>query len=140
MVHFFIDTNVIYDFLADRKPHSREAAFLFSASDKGKIKLYVSAISYNNLYYLLRKDIGHKKALDLIAILDTLVTTIEVGIPIIRNSIKSKFKDFEDGIQYYSALTEDKIQAIVTRNKKDFKSNDILILDPSRAIRFVSGK
>ena len=140
MVYFLLDANVIYDFLADRKPHSREAAFLFSAADRGKIKLYVSAISYNNLYYVLRKDVGHKKALDLVSLLDTLVTTIDVGTPVIRKALKSKFKDFEDAIQYYSALTENKIQAIVTRNSKDFKSNELLILDPARAIRFVSGK
>ncbi len=140
MVYFFLDTNVIYDFLADRKPHSREAAFLFSAADRGKIKLYVSAITYNNLYYVLRKDAGHKKALELITLLDSLVTTIEVGSAVIRKAMKSTFTDFEDAIQYYSALTENKIQAIVTRNSKDFKLDELLILEPSRAILFLSGK
>lgn len=140
MVHFFVDTNVIYDFLVDRKPHSRQAAFLLSAAERGKIKLYVSAISYNNLYFILRKSIGNKKALELIILLDSLVTTIPLDSSVIRNAMKSKIKDFEDAIQYYSALTEKKVQAIVTRNSKDFKSTELLILDTERAIRFASGK
>lgn len=37
------------------------------------------------------------------------------------------FSDFEDGLQYYSAL-ENKIDVIITRNKKDFKNAKIPVL------------
>lgn len=140
MIHFFLDTNIIYDFLTDRKPYSRQAAALFSASERGKVRLYVSAISFNNLYYVLRKDIGHKKALELLSELDTMVVTIDLNQSVIEKAINSKFADFEDALQFYGALSEPKIQAVVTRNTKDFKSKELLILKPEQAIRLVQGK
>jgi len=45
----------------------------------------------------------------------------------------AKFKDFEDGIQYYSAL-ESQCQLIVTRNLKDFKNSKIPVLSPKEYI------
>ena len=37
------------------------------------------------------------------------------------------FSDFEDGLQYYTAM-ENEIDVIISRNKKDFKSSKIPIL------------
>ncbi len=140
MIHFFLDTNIIYDFFTDRKPYSRQAAALFSAAERNKVRIYISAISFNNLYYVLRKDIGHKKALELLESLDAMVTTLDLNRMVIEKAIKSGYADFEDAIQYFCALSEQKIQAIITRNTKDFKSKDLLILKPEQAIRLIQGK
>lgn len=137
MVHFLFDTNVVLDFLMDRKPFSVHSAHLFTAADKGKLKAYVSAISFNNSYYVIEKSEGHKKAIYLIEQMESMFKTIDLTSLIINNAIKSGFSDFEDAIQFYSALSESKIQAIVTRNVKDFKSKDILILTPEQAIKYL---
>jgi predicted nucleic acid-binding protein len=50
MKHLFLDTNVIIDVLADRKPFSESAAILFDYAEKGKINIYISALSYSNIY------------------------------------------------------------------------------------------
>jgi predicted nucleic acid-binding protein len=60
MKHFFLDTNVIIDLLIDREPSSEPVAQLFEYAEKGKITLYVSALSYSNIYYILRKTCTHK--------------------------------------------------------------------------------
>jgi len=39
----------------------------------------------------------------------------------------TNFTDFEDGLQYYSAI-ENEIDVIITRNKKDFKNSKIPVL------------
>jgi len=49
MIHLFLDTNILIDFLVNRQPFSLEAAKLFDYSEKGKAKIYVAAVSYNNL-------------------------------------------------------------------------------------------
>jgi predicted nucleic acid-binding protein len=59
MKNIFLDTNIVIDFLADRKPFSPDAAKLFDFSVLGKAKIYISAVSYNNIYYILRQSLSH---------------------------------------------------------------------------------
>jgi len=40
--------------------------------------------------------------------------------------LTSKFNDFEDGLQYFSAK-ENNIPVIITRNIKDYKEKDLVI-------------
>lgn len=46
MINFFLDTNIVIDFLTDRKPFSSLSGKLFNYSEKGEVKLYLSAVSY----------------------------------------------------------------------------------------------
>ena len=134
MKHVFFDTNILIDFLADRKPFSVAAAKLFNLADKGKLCIYISAVSYNNIYYILRQYSSHKEALKLLSILAEMTEIIDVTKSVIRESLGSDFKDFEDAIQYHSALTNKKIDAIVTRDTKDFKTSVISVLTPTEAL------
>ena len=63
MTDLFIDTDVIIDFLIDRKPHSREAAIIFTLMEHKKLKGYVSSLTLSNLYYVLRKVEPHNKVI-----------------------------------------------------------------------------
>ncbi|HEY1009764.1 MAG TPA: PIN domain-containing protein, partial [Daejeonella sp.] len=56
MRHIFMDTNVVIDFLAGREPFATDAARLFNLAVEGKVKIYISAVSYNNIYYVLRQS------------------------------------------------------------------------------------
>ena len=60
MQQLFLDTNVVIDFLADRKPFSIPAARIFNYSAESKINLFISAVSYNNIYYILRQSLTSK--------------------------------------------------------------------------------
>jgi predicted nucleic acid-binding protein len=51
--------------------------------------------------------------------------------------MKSNFKDFEDAIQYYTALSNKKMDAIVTLNGKDFKNSDLAVLTPLEALSVI---
>ena len=55
MTDLFIDTDVIIDFLIDRKPYSREAAIIFTLIEQKKLKGFSSSLTFSNLYYVLRK-------------------------------------------------------------------------------------
>lgn len=137
MIHLFLDTNVVLDFLIGREPFSQDAAQLFVAAEEQRVRLYVSAISYNNLYYLMRQTQGHKKALEMVETLDTLVLTIEVNSTVIRKAFRTEIRDFEDAIQLQSARSVKRIQAIVTRNEKDFKIKDLVVLSPASAVKLL---
>jgi predicted nucleic acid-binding protein len=134
MKHIFMDTNVVIDFLANRQPFSLDAARLFTMSVEGKIKIYISAVSYNNIYYVLRQSLTNMSTIKLLAELADITEITDVTDVIIRESLKTEFKDYEDAIQYYSALSIPLIDFIVTRNTKDFKKSSLPILTPAEAL------
>ena len=137
MKQIFIDTNVIIDFLADRSPFSEYAAILFQLAKDDRINIYISAISFNNTYYILRKVTSHKKALSLISEIEEYLGIQETNRTILRKALKSNFSDFEDAIQYFSAVQLGKIDIITTRNLKKFKKSELPVLSPETTIKLL---
>lgn len=84
-------------------------------------------ISYNNIYYILKQSSTHKETIKILTELSAMTEVIDLTTNILTNALKSEFKDFEDAIQYYSALTNSKIDKIITRNTKDFKLSESLL-------------
>ena len=137
MKSIFLDTNVLIDFFANRKPFSIEAAILFNYSFKKKINIYISAVSYNNIYYILRQSCSHSETIKILTALNEWTDIIDVSKDIINKSLKSDFKDFEDAIQYNCAKSLNKIDFIVTRDTKDFKTSSLPILTPKEAVTLI---
>ncbi len=137
MKHIFLDTNVLIDFLADRKPFSLEAAKLFNYSFKKKVTIYVAAVSYNNIYYILRQSCSHSETIKILNELHEWTESIDVSKEVIKKALKSDFKDFEDAIQYYCAKSINKIECIVTRDTKDFKTSSISIMTAKEALTMI---
>lgn len=130
MTDLFIDTDVIIDFIIDRKPFSREAARVFTLIDQKKVKGNTSALCFSNLYYVLSKYASHKKVITMLKKLSELVGILKVDDDIIRASLASDFKDFEDAIQYYTARDYKRIDVIITRNIKDYKKSALAVMTP----------
>ncbi len=130
MENVFIDTDVIVDFLTDRKPFSLESAKIFSLIDQKKIRGCVSALSFSNLYYVLRKFGSRKKVISSLQELSELVDILKVDSNIIKSALISDFKDFEDSIQYFAAQEHKKIDGIITRNIKDYKDSFLPVMTP----------
>ncbi len=88
----FLDSNVVLDHLADRQPFSEYAHRLFALAETGELTLFVSALSFSNLYYVLRKLKGHNEALSLLRKLKQLVIVTAVGEVEIQSAFASSFK------------------------------------------------
>lgn len=128
MNRLLIDTNIVIDLLAKRQEFYEEAATLFSLSDKNEIKLLISALTFANTSYILTRQKSPKEAREILRKFKVLVEIIRLDDKIIELALSdNQFKDFEDGLQYYSAL-ENHADTILTRNKKDFKNSKIPIL------------
>lgn len=134
MKDLFLDTNIIIDVLANRQPYSESATRLFDLAEKGKINLFISALSYSNIYYIIKKTCTHKEMISLLKDLESLTETLDVTKKIIAKSLVSDFKDFEDAIQYNTAISNKKIAAIITRNVKDYKNIELAVLTPDEAL------
>jgi predicted nucleic acid-binding protein len=138
MTEIFIDTDVIIDFLIDRKPHSREAAIIFTLIEQKKLRGYVSSLTFSNLYYVLRKVESHNKVISKLDSISKMLTVLKVDQQIIKDSIASGFSDFEDSIQYNCALDFKKIDVLITRNTKDYKNSDIPVMTSADYLKTVS--
>jgi len=134
MKAIFLDTNVLIDFLADRKPFSRDAARLFDYSLKQMLTIYVSAVSFNNIYYIIRQSRSHAVTLKLLNELNTWTEVIDVTNVVIQKALVSEFKDFEDAIQYNCAKSVKRVEFIVTRDTKDYKNSALPVLTPTEAV------
>ena len=129
MNRILIDTNIVIDLLAKREVFYNEAAELFSLSDKKELKLCISSLTFANTNYVLSKQKSAKEAREILRKFKVLVEILNLDDKIIELALSDgEFSDFEDGLQYYSAL-ENNVDLILTRNKKDFKNSRIPVLN-----------
>lgn len=133
MIKLFIDTNVILDVLLKRKFEDESLQILSLASSKN-YKLSVSALSYVNIHYQLKKKFSEQECRLLIAKTKKNLLTIDLTDLNLDRSLVSEFNDFEDAVQYQSALYV-ATDYIITRNKKDFKKSKISVLTPTEFLR-----
>lgn len=126
MKKVFVDSDIILDLLAKREPNYIFAARLFTLIDQQKIIGFTSPIVFANLHYLLKKNTSNLSALKNLRKLKTLVNILPVDERVIEQALNSDFTDFEDAIQYFTAVNNG-INVLLTRNKVDFKKSKIPI-------------
>ncbi len=134
----FIDSDVVIDFFTDRTPFANPASEIFELNEQGRIKLYLSAASINNIYYIVRRFLGHKDTLKIIEELAEMAEIVGTTKKEIIQALKNDFKDFEDSIQYSCALTIDGIEAILTRNVKDYTKSKIAVFTPENYLKTIA--
>ena len=132
-----IDTDVILDFLFDRKPFSEDAAQILSWCENGKIQGFVTSIMLSNIYYLLRKTAKHEKVIENLKMLLNIVDVITTNKDTVLDALHSQFKDFEDALQNFSAQNSNEIKVIITRNSKDYKTSNLAVMEPETYINLV---
>ena len=133
MKKIFIDADIILDLFAKREPFYKFSAELFTLIDSGKIKAYISPIIVTNLHYILCKLQTKGQAIKSLQKLKTMVYILPVDEKIISLALASDFKDFEDSVQYYTAI-ENGLKYLITRNVKDYKNADITVLSAEEYI------
>lgn len=128
MSRVLIDTNIVIDLLSRRKEFYDEAADLFSRADRKELVLAISSLTFANTNYILTKLKSAKEAREILRKFKVLVEILSLDDKITQLALSDDdFPDFEDGLQYYSAV-ENQIDIIITRNKKDFKNSKIPVL------------
>ena len=113
----FIDTNVFLDALLNGdKGLSKK---LIQHLEKQNIEISLSDISVINIAYIIRKDFSKNEITEIDNILLKKHIIVCASEKIIEDANNSKFKDFEDGVQYFCAK-EIEADLIISNNKKDF--------------------
>ena len=133
MRRVFLDTNVVIDLLDKREPFWKDAAALFTMAYNGQVELYISSLTYATVSYLLRKH-GKEGTRALLGNLRELSKVTAVGETEVDLAMASAFDDYEDALQYFSAANA-KVEAIVTRNKKDFHASGLPVMSPEEFVK-----
>ena len=134
MKKLFLDTNIVIDLLGNRMPFYTAAAKLFSLADKKKVKLSISSLCIADVHYILSKQNPELETRKILRKFKVLVTVLSLNDKITDLALNSDFRDFEDAIQYYTAIENDQ-DLIITRNQKDFKESKLPVMTPSEFLK-----
>lgn len=135
-MRLFLDTNVMLDLLGERDPFYVSAAKIATLADKRSLQIVVSALSYATISYFLSKYDGMEKTKDKLRKFKVISEICELDEVIIEKGQNSDFSDFEDSLQYFSALRTE-CDIIVTRNGKDFKKSEIPVMSPDEFLNSI---
>lgn len=135
----FLDTNIMLDLLGERKPFYESSAKLATLADKGIIKIMVSPISFATVNYFLSKAEGPEIAKGKLRKFKIICEICKLEEHIIEKGLNSSFKDFEDSLQYYSAI-DSGCDIIISRNGKDYKKSLIPVMTADEYLKMFSAK
>ena len=128
-----IDTNVCIDAIEGRKPFDFNALKILEYSENRIINGFVSAHSFDTLFYILIQNSPRSNVYSAIDGLRRVVEVAPVTQRIIDEALDLKWPDFEDAIHYRAAVAAG-CEAIVTRNPTDFKESDLEIMTPGQLL------
>jgi predicted nucleic acid-binding protein len=134
----FLDTNLVLDVLAKRKPFYELSRRIWELVEKGDMAGYLSATTVTDIFYVLRKQLGTERAYDTLRKIMIVFHIASVAETDIRKALHLGFKDFEDALQVVCAQKV-KAHCLITRNKEDFReAQGIEIADPESFLLFCS--
>lgn len=123
------DTNVVLDFLLDRKPFSAVAAELVGRVERGEVTGLLCATTVTTIHYVLAKALGKALALGSVRKLLTLFAVAPVDGKTMTLALDLPFQDFEDAVLHEAARLAG-AGTIVTRNGRDFTGAALPIESP----------
>lgn len=135
MRKIFIDTNILLDVILHRADFYQQAAAIWADCESRKVQGYVSAISLNNMHYIMRKMVAPDVALEYVRLVLNVFSIVPLDESILRLAVDLPQKDFEDAIKTFSAV-QIKADCIVTRDKSHFSNHYMPVISPIEYVDF----
>jgi hypothetical protein len=135
----FFDNDVILDISIERGIDIKDSVKLINMVEDDDYKGYTSSVIFTNTYYIQRKLQDHNTAINFLKKLRLIVTVLNVDDTIIQKSLESGWEDFEDSVQYFTAI-HNKIDYIITRNIEDYKKSTIPVYTPTEFLSMIKIK
>ncbi len=124
-----MDTNVVLDWLFDRKPWADEAQPLWDAPAVGQLVMYMPASAVTDIFYIGRRLTGISEAFAALDRIFPAFNFISLDAQILRQARALPGNDFEDNVQIVCAQTSH-LDFIVTRNVRDFTHASVRAIEP----------
>lgn len=126
-----MDTNIVIDFFAHRKPFEEVAKKMFILGAIGDFDVWIGASQVTDIFFLLTSGPARLSDADAKLALRRMrehVHVCSLTEADIDAALDSNWSDFEDACVYQCALKV-KADAIITRNQKDFEKSSIKVFD-----------
>lgn len=129
-MRLLIDGNIILDVLQKRIPHYEDSAKIWKMCETDLAEGYVSALTFANLVYVMRKELSTDKISETLKSLSLIFRFEDLKSSDLTVASDLGWDDFEDAIQ---SVTAERIGAdnIITRNMKDFKKSKVIAFTPT---------
>jgi len=128
-----LDTDIVLDIFADRQPFVVEASVLWLAHEQGRLEALISPITPVNVFYILRRQVGTTQARQLVGRLLATMPVCTLDQAVIQVAHALPMADFEDAVQAAAAAAAG-LDALVTRNTRDYSAAPLTILTPAEAL------
>lgn len=124
-----IDANILLDVLLDRKEFVKESALIWKLCETRQMKGYVSALTFANIMYIMRKELTPEKTEEVFRRLNLIFELADFSGSVLEKAVEMKWSDFEDAVQ---SATAERVHAdyVITRNIRDFGRSKIMALTP----------
>lgn len=128
-----IDANILLDVLQNRSKFVEDSSLIWKLCETGKAEGVVSALTYANLVYVMRKELEPETIADVFKKLNLIFHLEDLSVADLTHAAEMKWDDFEDAIQ---AATAERVGAdyIVTRNVKDYSQSKVLAFTPTEIL------
>ena len=136
-MNFYLDTNIIVDFLSGRVPFYKASREIFAYAESKEIALFCSSHSFVTVHYLMRKIHPDKAVRKNLLELSELIKVLDVKNGMVIQALKSDYPDFEDAVQIFCSLQIESLSGFVTRNLRDFSGAEVEIFSPTEALDFI---
>ena len=128
-----IDANVVLDVLQKREGLWKDSSLVWKLCETEQAEGYVSALTFANLVYVMRKELDPPQIQDVLKKLQLIFRFADFSAADMEKAAEMKWDDYEDAIQ---AATAERIAAdfIVTRNVRDFKQSKVIAFTPGELL------
>ena len=128
-----IDANIILDVLLNRQEFVKDSSMVWKLCETGKAKGYVSALTFANLVYIMRKQLDPEEIENVFRKLSLIFDFTDLSVSDLTRAAKLHWKDFEDAVQ---SVTAERVHAdyIITRNVRDFSRSSVIAFTPAELL------
>ena len=127
-MRIFLDANILVSVLNKEYPLFTYSARLLSLTENSKFKIFTSPICLAIAFYFAEKKCGQNEAKNKICLLISKIKIAEADESAALKAIQDKaVGDFEDGLEYYSALKAG-CKWIVTEDTNDFHFSKLPVM------------
>ena len=132
-MRILIDANILLDVLQNRTPFAEASSKIWKLCETEQVKGYVSALTFANLVYIMRKELDPEKIDEVYRKLSLIFEFADLSVSDLAKATDLKWSDFEDAIQ---SVTAERIHAdyIITRNVRDFSKSKVVAFTPSELL------
>ena len=125
-----LDTDVVLDYWLEREPFAQPASQLLELNAQGVFDAYISGITPVNIFYIARKSLAHERLRQAIDDLLLTMRVCPITHEVLNQALTLPFTDYEDAVQHAAAAAS-KLDAIVTRNLKDYGNATLPVFSPA---------